>query len=342
MARSTRPAGFWAIVWLGGTAVTIGLPLLVLDRLTKESPLTRRTPRRPLPRLAVKPLRRPTAPLPRQAPSTHARQAHLPFFPLASAPSPASAFSPPLYPAAAFAPAGTGFLNPYRSISGVALLGGPLGLESIGEKEMVPAARTERALRALAADPFLALPRHWRDEIKPLLGSAFKVLPAEIVHIPAPHRRTPEEIPLALTPDGRAEAFVAPASPVSFQQLERWTERQAALPTGTVWPVLVVLEPIDLGQPPATLLPYTLVPRPAAAQAPVDASQTPVDAPQAPAPRLRVSESAVIPVPLTSEDPAPPAAEPTPPPAPVVVTPPPASDSAAIPISISSEDILPP
>ena len=329
MARSPRPAGFWALVWLGGTAVTIGLPLLLLDRSTKESPLTRRTPRRPLPRLAAKPLPRPTPPLPRQAPPTWPG----PFSPFAALPPPTSAFGPPLYPAAAAAPAG--FINPDRMVSGVALLGGPLGLEAINEKEMVPAARTERALRALSADPFLALPRHWRDEIKPLLGSAFKVLPADVVRIPAPHRRTPEEIPLALTPGGRAEAFVAPASPVSFQQLERWTERQSALPTGTVWPVLVVLEPIDLGQPPAELLPSTVVPRPAPAPAPVDASQ-------APAPRLRVSESAAIPIPIASEDPAPPAVEPAPAPAPVAVAPPQASESPAIPLPITSEDLLPP
>jgi hypothetical protein len=192
---------------------------------------------------------------------------------------------------------------------------------------MVPAARTQRALRALSADPFLALPRHWRDEIKPLLGSAFKVLPADVVRIPAPHRRTPEEIPLALTPGGRAAAFLAPASSISFQQLERWTERQAALPTGTVWPVLVVLEPIDLGQPPLKLLPSTVVPRSAPAPAPVDASQ-------APAPRLRVSESAAIPIPIPSEDPAPPA--------PLAVAPPQASESPAIPLPITSEDLLPP
>ena len=339
MVRPTPAAALWALFWLCGTALAVWLPLLLLDHFAKVPRAARRTPAprtppapRPIPRpLAARAaLRAPQAPAPLSPafaalayPYTRLARASTPFI---------DAWFPPADPSETPQPGELVF--PSRVRSGTALLGGPLGLESIGEKDMVPAARTEQALRALAADPLQVFPRHWRHELQGLLRSARRVLPGEMVRIPAPHRRTPEEIPLAVSARGRAETTVAPSSPTSFQKLEGWAQRQSALPNGTVRPVVVVLEPIVLRQQPAGLLPSNVIPSPAASQAPVDASQTPVSG-------LKVVENAAIPVPNHSEDPNPPAAAPTPPPPPLVVTPPPASASASIPLPIRSEDILP-
>ena len=68
-------------------------------------------------------------------------------------------------------------------------------------------------------------------------------MPADVVRLPAPHLRSPEEIPLAVRSDG-ADTTVEPASPRSKQALERWVERQASPTPGQVRPVVVVLEPI--------------------------------------------------------------------------------------------------
>lgn len=347
MVRPTPSAALWALFWLCGTALAVWVPLLLLQHVTTAPRAARRTPaprnppttrRPPMPLAGRAAARTPQASAPAPLPTAFVAPAY-PFYPTPAYPRLARA-STPFIPGA-FPPAVQSdtiepgeLIFPSRVRSGTALLGGPLGLESIGEKEMVPAARTELALRALAADPLQVFPRHWRNELRGLVRTALRVLPGEMVRIPAPHRRTPEEIPLAVSARGRAETTVAPSSPTSFQKLEGWAQRQSALPSGTVRPVVVVLEPIELRQQPSGLLPSTTIPRPAASQAPVDASQ-------APASGLKVVENAAIPVPIHSEDPHPPAAAPNPPPPPLVVTPPPASASAAIPLPIRSEDILP-
>lgn len=306
MVRPTPAAALWALFWLCGTALAVWLPLFLLDHFAKAPRAARRTPAprtTPAPRPSPKPLagraaaRAPQAPAPQSpafaAPSYLGSPASsYPRLARASAPY-IPAWLPPADPSETPQPGELVF--PSRVRSGTALLGGPLGLESIGEKEMVPAARIEQALRALAADPLQVFPRHWRNELRGLVRSARRVLPGEMVRIPAPHRRTPEEIPLAVSDRGRAETTVAPSSPTSFQKLEGWAQRQSALPSGTVWPVVVVLEPIKLGQQPAGLLPSTVIPSPAASQAPVDASQTPVS-------RLKVVENASIPISISSED----------------------------------------
>jgi hypothetical protein len=108
---------------------------------------------------------------------------------------------------------------------------------------MVPAARVEQALRATAADRLSAVPLHWRPTMEALVQGKNQVLPAEVVHLPAPHLQTPEEYPLAMKSDGVADTTVTPSAP-SRQALERWAERQSPTPEGSVRPVMVVLEPL--------------------------------------------------------------------------------------------------
>jgi hypothetical protein len=112
---------------------------------------------------------------------------------------------------------------------------------------MVPAARVEQALRATAADRLSAVPHHWRPTMEALIQTSAtgkkEVLPAEVVHLPAPHLQTREEYPLAMKSDGVAETTVTPSAP-SRQALERWAERQSPTPEGSVRPVMVVLEPL--------------------------------------------------------------------------------------------------
>lgn len=126
---------------------------------------------------------------------------------------------------------------------GSVLLGGPLDLASLNEKPMVPAARIEQALRAKAADRLEALPTQWKPTMRGLLTGPERVLPAEVVRVPAPHLSAPEDYPMVMKSDGVAETPVTP-SPSSKATLERWVERQQQMPSGEVKPVLVVLEPL--------------------------------------------------------------------------------------------------
>jgi hypothetical protein len=143
----------------------------------------------------------------------------------------------------AFEPAATR----QHPLPGSLLLGGPLNLASLNEKAMVPAARVEQALRATAADRLSAVPHHWRPTMEALIQTSApekkEVLPAEVVHLPAPHLQTREEYPLAMKSDGVAETTVTPSAP-SRQALERWAQRQSPTPEGSVRPVMVVLEPL--------------------------------------------------------------------------------------------------
>jgi len=155
-------------------------------------------------------------------------------FATAAAPSVATAAAP-----SAVAPA------PARQqpLPGSVLLGGPLTLASLHEKPMVPAARIEQALRARSADRLAAVPLHWRPSMESLIQGQQRVLPAEVVHLPAPHLQTPEAYPMAVQSDGVAETAVTPSAP-SRQALARWAERQSPTPQGSVRPVIVVLEPL--------------------------------------------------------------------------------------------------
>jgi hypothetical protein len=113
---------------------------------------------------------------------------------------------------------------------------------------MVPAARLEQTLRARSADRLSAVPHHWRPTMEALVQGKHQVMPAEVVRLPAPHLKEPEEYPMAVQADGVAETPVNP-SPPSRQALERWAERQSPTPQGTVRPVVVVLEPLAAEPP---------------------------------------------------------------------------------------------
>jgi hypothetical protein len=134
---------------------------------------------------------------------------------------------------------------PRPPISAAMLLGGPLGLESLQEKPMVPAARLEQALRARSADRLDVVPPHWRPAMRALLNGPERVLPAEVVRLPAPHLKAPEEYPLVVKSDGIAETNVTPP-PRSKATMERWAKNLTASPAGSARPILVVLEPLAL------------------------------------------------------------------------------------------------
>jgi hypothetical protein len=146
--------------------------------------------------------------------------------------------------AAAFAPA----RSRSEPLPGSLLLGGPLTLASLHEKPMVPAARLEQTLRARSADRLSAVPHHWRPTMESLIQGKDEVMPAEVVRLPAPHLKEPEEYPMAVQADGVAETSVTPSAP-SRQALERWAERQSPTPPGTVRPVMLVLEPLAAEPP---------------------------------------------------------------------------------------------
>jgi len=130
-----------------------------------------------------------------------------------------------------------------QPLPGSVLLGGPLTLASLHEKPMVPAARIEQALRARSTDRLADVPLPWRPSLEVLIQGQQRVLPAEVVHLPAPHLQTPEAYPMAVQSDGVAETAVTPSAP-SRQALARWAERQSPTPQGSVRPVIVVLEPL--------------------------------------------------------------------------------------------------
>lgn len=134
---------------------------------------------------------------------------------------------------------------PPTPISGALLLGGPLGLESLQERAMVPAARLEQALRARSRDRLDTVPARWRPAMRALLHGPEEVLPAEVVRLPAPHLKTPEEYPLVVKADGMAETNVTPP-PRSKEMMERWAQHLKASPAGSARPILVVLEPLEV------------------------------------------------------------------------------------------------
>jgi len=140
--------------------------------------------------------------------------------------------------AAAPAPAGQ------HTLPGSLLLGGPLNLASLQEKPMVPAARIEQALRARSGDRLSAVPPQWRPTMEALIQGQEKVLPTEVVHLPAPHLKKREDCPIAVRSDGVAIPPLT-LSELSRQALERWAKRQSLPPPGSVRPVMVVLEPLS-------------------------------------------------------------------------------------------------
>lgn len=270
-ASSSRTSRPWALLWLGGASAAVWIPLLLADSLplasTAAAPSALVVPAPgpsaaslPQPLVATK-LTQAPAPLvvARLAPRSarprpwlaSERRAASPMAPLlprqrvetakpkkvlatAAAPSVATAAA-----MSAVAPAPTR----QQPLPGSVLLGGPLTLASLHEKPMVPAARIEQALRARSADRLAAVPLPWRPSMEALIQGQQRVLPAEVVHLPAPHLQTPEAYPMAVHSDGVAETSLTPSAP-SRQALARWAERQSPTPQGSVRPVIVVLEPM--------------------------------------------------------------------------------------------------
>jgi hypothetical protein len=122
-------------------------------------------------------------------------------------------------------------------------LGGPLTLDSLQEKPMVPAARLEQVLGSRSGDRLSTLPRPWQAIMAALLQGNGQVLPLEVVRLPVPHLQAPEQYPMAVRDDGVARTPVTP-SELSRQALARWAQRQRPTPKGSVRPVMVVLEPL--------------------------------------------------------------------------------------------------
>ena len=109
---------------------------------------------------------------------------------------------------------------------------------------MLPAARLERAGRLASSDPLSAVPARW----KPLLSSGLRprerVIPAEIIRLPAQHLSRPETMALLLRPGAVADSPTAAPSAASRQLIHAWLDRQPAIPNGSVRPVLLLLEQI--------------------------------------------------------------------------------------------------
>jgi hypothetical protein len=254
-SSSARPSGPWALLWLGGIAAAAWIPLLLADSqpwASLSAPLAT-APAAPGASSAAKPAASGATaaslpPLQPQVVSLAAAPLALGVPPIAPRPPRRQAWAgEPEVLAEAEAPAAAAAFAPGRSrsepVPGSLLLGGPLTLASLREKPMVPAARLEQTLRARSADRLSAVPLHWRPTMEALIQGKDQVMPAEVVRLPAPHLREPEEYPMAVQADGVAETPVNP-SPPSRQALERWAERQSPTPQGTVRPVVVVLEPL--------------------------------------------------------------------------------------------------
>lgn len=249
-------AAAWALLWLGGLAGTAWVPLLLVDQMPLPHPpvALAKVPKpvreelpleKPLPLVGMANQKRPPA----GHPFSNA------YRPLAPSFRPAA--PPPFRSASAIAAASTHPVNqggietrvlpPLPMLKGSLLLGGSLGLDSLNEKPVVPAARIEQALRAHATDKLDAIPQHWRPTVRELLkspnSSDLQVLPAEVVRVPARHLREPEDYPMVLQADGTAETPVTPSA-TSKETLERWAKKQQTMAPGQAKPVLVVLEPV--------------------------------------------------------------------------------------------------
>ena len=142
-------------------------------------------------------------------------------------------------------------IYPRRPPSGALLLG-PLDLSSLNERPMLPAARIERAHQLASPDPLSVVPKAWKQALASSIRSSDRVIPAEIVRLPAPHLSAPEQIPVILRHGARADSPAAPPSARSLSLLNNWVQRQPGVAKGSVRPVLLELEPLPAGAAPAT------------------------------------------------------------------------------------------
>ena len=261
-SSSARPSGPWALLWLGGIAAAAWIPLLLADSQPWASLSAPKPSSAPAATATAKPAASgataASLPPPQPLASFAARSSlwldgERPGTPQAPWPPKRQAWAAePEDLAEPEAPAAAAAFAPARSrgepLPGSLLLGGPLTLASLHEKPMVPAARLEQTLRARSADRLSAVPLHWRPTMEALIQGQQQVMPAEVVRVPAPHLKEPEEYPMAVQADGVAETSVTPSAP-SRQALERWAERQSPTPPGTVRPVMLVLEPLAAEPP---------------------------------------------------------------------------------------------
>jgi hypothetical protein len=242
-----QPATVWALLWLGAIGAAAWLPLLLAD----GEPRGRLPARFPAASAPFQPAPLTSRPLPLDPPASlvstgPAARGGSRWAMDVSAPPSDTPVSSPTVVTTAVAPAAL-LPQPAR---GALLLGGPLGLESLNEKPMVPAARLEQALRASAADRLAAVPPLWRPAMETLLQGPDHVLPAEIVRLPAAHVTTPEHYPLVMKADGIGETTVTPPNR-SKDTLERWARKAPLPPNGSAKPLLVVLEPLPPDEPAA-------------------------------------------------------------------------------------------
>jgi len=256
-----RPSRPWALIWLGGGAAAIWIPLLLANSLPWES--TDRAPSSLVtpsagPTTASRPQLYPKVANLAQAPSPLGARPKT----LLHSKRPVSSTITPLPPqrlesakpealaklafpqATAEAKAAEAKAADQNPLPGSLLLGGSLTLASLQEKPMVPAARIEQALRARSGDRLSAVPPQWRPTMEALIQGQEKVLPTEVVHLPAPHLKKREDCPIAVRSDGVAIPPLT-LSELSRQALERWAKRQSPTLQGSVRPVMVVLEPLS-------------------------------------------------------------------------------------------------
>lgn len=247
---SNQPAAPWALLWLGAMAGSAWVPLLLADRLGGTPPI-RFHPERSVASTTPTQLPQPGVPNPRDPVSWIAPKPH------AGSPDPTHSLAPQekgtlgratalpreTLSSAATSAEGDERVSATAPISGSILLGGPLGLDSLQEKPMVPAARLEQTLRARSADRLEVVPPHWRPTMRALLNGSERVLPAKVVRLPASHLSAPEEYPMVLKSDGMVETSKTPP-PLSRAKLERWAQRQEGNDEGGDRPVMVVLEPL--------------------------------------------------------------------------------------------------
>jgi hypothetical protein len=125
-----------------------------------------------------------------------------------------------------------------------AMLLGNLDLSSLEEKTMLPAARLERARQIASPDPLSVVPKALKPAFVASIPKQTRVIPAEIVRLPAPHLQAPEQIPLLLHPGGRARGPSAYSSEATRQRIAGWLARQPVIANGTVRPVVLKLEPL--------------------------------------------------------------------------------------------------
>lgn len=127
---------------------------------------------------------------------------------------------------------------------------------------MITAARLERASQIAAPDPLSVVPKALKSSFLATITEGERVIPAEIVRLPAPHLPTGEQIPVLLRPGGRAQGPSAWSSAATRMLVEGWLARQPAVVNGSVRPVVLKLEPLPGSSSLSAAQPKTKAQRP--------------------------------------------------------------------------------